>query len=66
LSVAWYVILERDISGFDHTLDGKAVAKIADLLDSVTKEKNLPTLMSFFSASRLTCLLSSLPTTECR
>jgi len=51
LSVAWYVILERDIPGFDHTLNGKAVAKVADLLDSVAKEKGLPTLMSFFSIS---------------
>lgn len=51
MSVAWYVILERDIPGFDHTLNGKAVAKVADLLDSVAKEKGLPTLMSFFSIS---------------
>ena len=51
MSVAWYVVLERDISGFDHTLNGKAVANVADLLDSVAKEKGLPTLMSFFSIS---------------
>ena len=51
MSVAWYVKLERDTPGFDHTLNGKAVAKVADLLDSVAKGKGLPTLMSFFSIS---------------
>ena len=51
MSVAWYVILERDIPGFDQAVNGKAVAKVGDLLDSVAKEKNLPTLMSFFSIS---------------
>ena len=51
MSVAWYVVLEHDIPGFDHTVNGKAVAKVGDLLDSVAKEKSLPTLMSFFSIS---------------
>jgi hypothetical protein len=44
-------MLERNIPGFDHTLDGKAVARVADLLDSVAKQKGLPTLMSFYSVS---------------
>ena len=27
LSVAWYIVLEREIFGFDHTVNGKALAK---------------------------------------
>ena len=49
LSVAWYIVLERKIPGLDHFVNGKAVAKASDQLDSFAKEKGLPTLMSFFS-----------------
>jgi hypothetical protein len=51
LSVAWYIVLEREIRGFDHIVNGKAVAKAGDQLDSLAMEKGLPTLMNFFSAS---------------
>lgn len=51
LSVAWYIVLEREIFGFDHAVNGKALAKAGDQLDSLAKAKSLPTLMSFFSAS---------------
>ena len=51
MSVAWYIVLEREIRGFDHFVNGKAVAKAGDRLDSLAKEKGLPTRMSFFSIS---------------
>src|SRR5258708_36920962 len=51
LSVAWYIVLEREIPGFDHSVNGKAVAKAGAQLDSYAKEKGLPLLMSFFSIS---------------
>jgi|SRR5215468_10085967 len=49
MSVAWCIVLEREIPGFDHFVNGKALAKAGDQLDSLAKEKGLPTLMSFFS-----------------
>lgn len=51
LSVAWYIVLEREIPGFDHFVNGKAAAKASAQLDSFAKEKVLPPLMSFFSIS---------------
>ena len=51
MSVAWYIVLEREIPGFDHSVNGKAVAKAGAQLDSYAKEKGLPLLMSFFSIS---------------
>ena len=51
MPVAWYIVLEREIPGFDHFVNGKAVAKAGDRLDSLAKEKGLPSLMSFFSIS---------------
>ena len=51
LSVAWYIVLEREIPGFDHAVDGKAAAKAVDQLDSLAYEESLPTLMSFFGIS---------------
>lgn len=44
-------MLEREIFGFDHAVNGKALAKAGDQLDSFAKAKSLPTLMSFFSVS---------------
>lgn len=51
MSVAWYIALEREIPGFDHSVNGKAVARAGDLLDSFAKQKGQSTLMSFFSIS---------------
>jgi len=51
LSVAWYIVLERKIPGFDHVVNGNAVARADDQLDALADEKGLPTVMSFFSVS---------------
>lgn len=51
VSVAWYVVLERDIPGFAPVMNGKAIPKHAEMLDTIAVQAGLPTLMSFFSAS---------------
>ena len=51
LSLAYYVVLEREIPGLDHAVSGKALAKSSKQLDSIAKEKSLPSLMSYFSVS---------------
>lgn len=51
MSVAWYIVLEREVPGFDHAVNGKAVAKAGDQLDSIADKKSLPSMMSFFSIS---------------
>jgi hypothetical protein len=50
LSVAWYIVLEREIPGFDPFVNGKALATAGKRLDSLATKKGVPTLMSFFSA----------------
>lgn len=51
MSVAWYIVLEREIPGFDHAVNGKALAKAGDQLEALAKDNKLPTLISFFSIS---------------
>jgi hypothetical protein len=51
LSAAWYIALEREIPGFDPFVNGKAVAQGGEKLDTLAKQKGVPTLMSFFSVS---------------
>jgi len=51
LSLAYFIVLEREIPGFENAVNGKALAKSSKQLDSIAKENNLPTLRSFFSIS---------------
>ena len=51
MSVAWYIVFEQEIPGFDPCVNGKALAKAGKTLDSLAKKKRVPKLMSFFSAS---------------
>jgi hypothetical protein len=51
LSVAYYVVFEKEIPGFDPSVNGKAAAGAADLLDALAKRRSVPTLMSYFSVS---------------
>jgi len=44
-------VLEREIPGFNHAVNGKAIAKAVDQLDSLAHEESLPPLMSFFGIS---------------
>jgi hypothetical protein len=52
MSVAWYIVLEKQIPGFDAFVNGKALAKAAEKLDYLAKQHSARPLMSFFSSSR--------------
>ena len=51
MSVAWYIVLERKIPGFDHSVNGKALRRAAKVLDALAEEAGARPLMDFFSAS---------------
>lgn len=51
MSVAWFIVLEQKIPGFDPFVNGKALARFADKLDLAVRAKGLLPLMSFFSTS---------------
>jgi len=51
MSVAWYIVLERNVPGFDHGIDGKVLGHASKALDAVAEEAGVPPLMEFFSAS---------------
>jgi len=52
MSVAWYIVLEKQIPGLDTFMNGKALAKAAEKLDYLAKQHSVRPLMSFFSSSR--------------
>jgi hypothetical protein len=49
MSVAWYIVLERKIPGFDHGVNGQSRAGKA--LDALAQEAGVQPLMDFFCAS---------------
>lgn len=51
MSVACYVVLDRDDPGFDTFVNGKAVAQALDDLDALCCGQGLPTLESFMGQS---------------
>ena len=51
MSVAWYVVLEREIPGFDPFVNGKALAKAGDALDASAKGSGVKPILSFFSVT---------------
>jgi hypothetical protein len=50
MSAALYVVLERPIEGFDHFVNGKALARAGELLESLAKQIGTKPLMKFWSA----------------
>jgi hypothetical protein len=50
MSVAWYIVLERKIAGFDHEVNGKAIGRAGKVLEALAKEESVKPLMDFFSA----------------
>jgi len=44
-------VLEREIPGLDRFVNGKALARTGELLDSIAKEIGVRPLMDFFSAA---------------
>jgi hypothetical protein len=51
MSVALYIVLERQIPGFDHQVNGNALGRAGKLLDVLAKTAGTKPLMQFFSAS---------------
>jgi len=52
MSAALYIVLEKEITGSDHDVRGKALSRANTLLDALAKEAGVKPLMQFFSASR--------------
>ena len=53
MSVAWYIVLEKQVAGLDSGLNGKAVGHAGTLLNSLAKEARVKPLMDFFATSPL-------------
>jgi hypothetical protein len=51
VSLAWYIVLERTIPGVETFINGKAVARAGELLDSLANDAGVSPLSNFFSAS---------------
>lgn len=51
MSLAWYIVLEREIPGVETFINGKALARAGELLDSLAADAGVSPLSSFFSAS---------------
>jgi hypothetical protein len=51
VSLAWYIVLQQEIPGFDATVSGKGLAHASEVLDSIAKETGVLCLMDFFSVS---------------
>jgi hypothetical protein len=50
MSLAWFIVPEREVDGLDHQVDGKALAHAPEAkLDDLCAKLKVPTLMSFFS-----------------
>lgn len=51
MSVALYIVLARQIPGFDHGVNGKALGRAGKLLDALAERAGTKPLMKFFSTS---------------
>jgi hypothetical protein len=51
MSAALYIVLERPIEGFDHFVNGKALARASELLDALAEKNGTKPLMKFWSAN---------------
>ncbi len=51
MSVAWYIVLERKIPGFEIFINGKALGHASELLDSLAIHAGVLPLSGFFSTS---------------
>jgi hypothetical protein len=51
MSVALYIVLEKEITGFDHHVSGNALGRAGKLLDLLAEKAGTKPLMQFFSAS---------------
>ena len=51
MSLAWYIVLEREIPGVETFVNGKALARAGELFDSLAADAGVLPLSTFFSAS---------------
>jgi hypothetical protein len=51
MSVALYIVLERPIPSFAHSVNGKALGRAGKLLDVLAEKAGTKPLMKFFSVS---------------
>ena len=51
MGVAWYIVLEKKIPGFDPAVNGRALARAEKILGTLATELGVPGLMQFFSAA---------------
>jgi len=50
MSVALYIVLESQVPGFDHQVNGKALGRLGELLDVRADKVGTKPLMAFFGA----------------
>ena len=50
--MAYYIVLQRNLPGFDHRVNGKALARASELLEGLAREASVESLMDFFGAPR--------------
>jgi hypothetical protein len=51
MSAAFYIVLEREIPGFDTGVNGKALSRADKILDTLAEQAGVQPFMHFFSAS---------------
>jgi hypothetical protein len=51
MSVAWYIVLEKEIAGVDARVNGKALGRAGKVLEMLAKELGVVPLMQFYSAA---------------
>ncbi len=49
MSSAYYIVLERNIEGFNQEVNGKPLAKAGESLDALARTSGVQALMDFFS-----------------
>jgi hypothetical protein len=51
MSVAHYIVLQREIANLDHGVNGKSLGRSSNVLDTLAKEVGVRPLIEFFSAN---------------
>ncbi|HEY1482670.1 MAG TPA: hypothetical protein VGF19_08115 [Candidatus Acidoferrum sp.] len=52
MSVTWYIVLEKEIVGYDARVNGKALGRAGKVLEMLAKELGVVPLMQFYSAAQ--------------
>ena len=51
MGAALYIVLEKEIDGFDHFVNGKALSSEEEALDEIARNLGVTPLMDFYSTS---------------